>query len=526
MNLRRWLKWALGLGAAAALVAIIAGKLYFGSASELEQWIGRQVVAIVNTFLVPQLSFTDLDYTAPTAVSLKKAALTAPDGTKVLDLDGFDFSLAETPSLDKPIVVEKIAIERGRINLIRDEKSGGLRGLSPIIKSSDTSAPIRADGQSPAVFRLSDVLHLRLVDLRDVGVRYDPGGGRPPMQIDGITTQLKLDPGGAAAEAGWYKFDFTIDRGTNLHLILRGRINLDTGIAELDEGRITLQVGPQSLSTLPSDLQAILKEYDAQGELDIRLRGRIPLSDPLSGNVSMQVALKNFRLVLAPRRLIIDSLTMDVAMAERKVELKSLAARLLKGDLTAQARVDLAATDRPAVAQWTIKDLDLAEWRSDSATSDQGLKGRVSSSGKVEASLARLPASLSGAGDMHIRDGRLVGLPLISALADVMKINIPSVMAPADKADATFKFTPPGVRIERLDIVTGLLAARGDGLVRYDGTLDLRVSAGPLEKLQSLLGKAGDLLSLVTDKLVTYKVEGRLGNPTVRIMVLDQKLGG
>ena len=114
---------------------------------------------------------------------------------------------------------------------------------------------------------------------------------------------------------------------------------------------------------------------------------------------------------------------------------------------------------------------------------------------------------------------------MISALVDLMKIKVPASLTPADKADATFKFTPPGVRIERLDVITGLLAARGDGIVRYDATLDMRLNAGPLERLQSLVGKAGDLLSLVTDRLVAYKVEGPMGNPTVRVMVLEQKLG-
>lgn len=527
MTIRRWIKWAAGGCAAAVLAAIIVGKLYFGSSQELERWIGRQIVAIVNVFLVPKLSYSDLDYTAPAAVSMKKVALTSPDGVKVLDLEGFEIALAETPGMDKPIVFEKVVIDRGRINLIRDEKTGGLRGFSPIVKSTDVAAPIRTEGESdPAKeFRLSDVLRLRLVDLRDVGVRYEPGGGEPPMQIDGITTQLKIDPGGAANDAGWYRLDFTVDRGANLHLGVRGRVNFDTGIIELEEGRMTLRVGPESLSSLPSAMQTLLKQHNARGELDLRVSGRVPFLNPLDAKVSLHLEVKDFRIVFAPRRLTIDSLTMDVAMAERKVELKSFAARMLKGEVSAQARVDLAAAEMPATARWTLKDLDLAEWRTDSGDSQQGIKGRVSSIGSVQAALSRLPDSLSGSGDVHLREGRLVGLPVISALVDLMKIKVPASMTPSDKADATFKFTAPGIRIERIDIVTGLLAARGEGIIRYDATLDMRVNAGPVERLQSLLGKAGDLLSRVTDRLVAYQVEGPMGNPSVRVVVLEQKLG-
>jgi hypothetical protein len=522
------MKWAALSCTALAVAGLVAAKLHFGSAKELEKWIGRQIVAIVNTFLVPQLSFGDLEYTAPANVSMNQVALTASDGTRVLELSGFAIVLAETPAVDKPVVIEKVAIDRGRINLIRDEESGSLRGLSPIVKSTDVSEPIRTGGESTpdSEFRLSDVLRLRLIDLRDIGVRYEPGGGRPPMQIDGITTQLKIDPGGTAGESGWYTLDFTIDRGPNLHLGLRGRLNLDTSIAELDEGRITLRVGPDSLSSLPSELQAILKQYDAQGEMDLRISGCVPFSDALDAEAALHLELRDFQLVLGPRRLDIESLTMDLAMAKRSVELKSLAARLLKGEISATARVDLTGADLPATMTWTIKDLDLAAWRAASGDSGEGITGLISSAGSAQAALARLPASLSGSGEIHLREGRLMGLPLITALVDLMKIKIPEALSPADTIDATFTFTSPGVRIDRLDVLTALLAARGDGMINYDATLDMRLNAGPLEKLQSLLGKAGDLLGQLTDKLVAYKVEGRLGEPTVRMMILDQKLGG
>src|SRR6185503_2365192 len=106
-----------------------------------------------------------------------------------------------------------------------------------------------------------------------------------------------------------------------------------------------------------------------------RISGRVPFSDPLAAQGSLHLELRNFRLVVGPRRLTIESLTMNVVMAERTVELKSLAGRLLKGEISAQARVDLGATDLPATVKWTIKDLDLAEWRPDSGDSEQSLKG-------------------------------------------------------------------------------------------------------------------------------------------------------
>lgn len=528
MNIR---KWGIRIGVSVAVLGIAAAvsvKLYFGSSEELEKWIGRQIVGIVNTFLVPQLSFTDLKYSAPASVDMTGVALTAPDGTKVLELEGFDIALAEAPSLGRPVVIERVVIDRGTVNLIRDETSGGLRGLSPIAKTADVNAPIQpgdtAEKSEP--FRLSDVLRLRLIDLRDVGLRYDPGGGKPPMKIDGISTQLKIDPGGAGGEAGWYNLDFKIARGQIFQLGVRGRLNLDTRLAEVEECRLAVRVGPESISSLPSELQEILKRYEAGGELDLRVSGRVPLSDPTAGMVSLRAELKGFGLTLGKQRIVVDSLVAECGLADRKAELKSLVCRTLKGEIAAKARVDLAAASLPATLEWTIKELEIGELHKDAAASQQDVVGKLSSAGTAQAALSALPGSLVGSGGVNLRDARLVGLPLVSGLVDLLKIKLPTAIAATDKADVAFTFTAPGVRISRMDIITTLVAARGEGLVGYDGRLDMRLNAGPIEKLESLLGKAGELLGKLTDKLVAYKVDGVVGAPIIRVMVLEQKLGG
>lgn len=59
---------------------------------------------------------------------------------------------------------------------------------------------------------------------------------------------------------------------------------------------------------------------------------------------------------------------------------------------------------------------------------------------------------------------------------------------------------------------TPAIAARAKGKIGFDQQLDLAVNAGPVEKMQSLLGKAGKVgkllgdITKVTDKLVTYRV--------------------
>ncbi len=58
----------------------------------------------------------------------------------------------------------------------------------------------------------------------------------------------------------------------------------------------------------------------------------------------------------------------------------------------------------------------------------------------------------------------------------------------------------------------------------YTGDLDLKMNAGPLEKLQSMLGKVGDIFGKITDGLVTYRIRGTLGDPKVNVQPLG--IGG
>jgi hypothetical protein len=86
--------------------------------------------------------------------------------------------------------------------------------------------------------------------------------------------------------------------------------------------------------------------------------------------------------------------------------------------------------------------------------------------------------------------------------------------------DLEFDLQGEGVRINRSKIVTSLALIRGTGLIGYDGTLDLLVSAGPMEKIKDKLGKVGDLLKDLGDRLAQYSVKGTIDKPKVGVRAL------
>jgi hypothetical protein len=192
----------------------------------------------------------------------------------------------------------------------------------------------------------------------------------------------------------------------------------------------------------------------------------------------------------------------------------------MDGRLTAHGSADLSDAARiPAQAVWTLTDVNLQRAARNENIS---IAGNLTSRGDVQADLLQLPASLHGKGDARVKNGRLLVIPVLSELASAMKLDISRIgAAPLDhRADAEFTIRGDGIHVTKSEIVTTLLAARGTGRIGYDMTLDMNVNAGPLEKLQSLLGEAGNLFARLTDKLVTYHVTGTLESPQVRVDVL------
>lgn len=491
-----------------------------GQRGQLDDWIGRQIVGIVGTYLVPTISFEALDYQAPGRVTLTGVAFTAPDGTRVLELETFGLELAEVPRIGAPIVIERVLIERGRINLIRDAGGDGFKGLVPMTRARPGAEP----DEAPEQFRLSRVLRLREVRLSDIAVRYEPGGDLPPMVLEGLSAELLVEPETTSEEAGWYEADLQFGHGSLMALTLPGRINLDTMVVQVSDGSMDVEVGPATIGALPPELQALVTAYEAKGRLAATMSGSVPLTDWPSGHFDARIELDQFGISAGAYRLPIDRLDCTVSLTAGVVEVRDLRAELLGGQVAGQASLSVREAARPMTARWSAEQLDLqALMRTAEGEGASALAGRLSSTGTVRCALSRPRESIDGSGEARIRDGRLVRLPGLTALAD--RLNLPgnplrSTIA-NHRADFVFELEPAGVRITESSVVANTLAARGTGLVGYDGTLDLQVNAGPLERVQAMLGRVGEALGRVTDQVMTYHIGGTVGEPKVGVSVLN-----
>ena len=90
---------------------------------------------------------------------------------------------------------------------------------------------------------------------------------------------------------------------------------------------------------------------------------------------------------------------------------------------------------------------------------------------------------------------------------------------PSDTADMAFTFEGDRVNFSKVFVVTPVAALRGHGDIYFDTHMDMLFNAGPLEKIESMLGQVGDFLGKMTDEVSAYTLTGTLGEPKVGVKV-------
>jgi hypothetical protein len=88
----------------------------------------------------------------------------------------------------------------------------------------------------------------------------------------------------------------------------------------------------------------------------------------------------------------------------------------------------------------------------------------------------------------------------------------------SDRATVVFDLCGAGARCDQMTYVGALFAARGRGTVSFAQALDLVVNAGPLEKMQTVIGgRVGRVFGRVTDALANYRVTGTVQQPRMAV---------
>lgn len=492
------------LAAGAALLVFY--KIHRAGGSELETWIGRQVVGIFEAHLTPRVGFRSLDYRAPYTVVVEDLTLTA-ENRPIASVRRLLLELGEVPKLNQPIRIARVEMDDPKLQFLRDPARGFI-GWTDFVRPA-----VRADlNAAPAGQRLSDVLVLQHVEIRNGEVVYAVLDGSDPMTLPGITLSLEIPR--PAREPGWHEVKGTFRRDPIFTVDVDGRLNIDSMLADVRFLRMAAVLGPEQYGTLPPPVQKVLREREIKGRLVAQLSGQVPLAEPLRSQIKLDLDLTDASMVSGNSVLPVQKFSLRSTMANAAIS-AVYEASLLRGTIRGDGSLGIYQP-QPLQVTWNVENIEMADTLRSMRQGEPEYAGRIRSQGRFVAMLADLPASISGAGTLNIDRGKLVNLPLIKELvAVVAKVRLGVPLPMRDTADVAFEFRPDHVYLNRMEIVSALVAVRGKGQIFYDRRLNLDVQAGVMEKLQGNLGRIGDLLGAL--KLVNYKVTGVIGDAKVSI---------
>ncbi len=501
----------LAASAAVLLVSAITGIVVITGrtgTTAIEQWIGTQLVGILESYTTTTADFATLDYQAPGTVIVTGMTLSS-GSQEMVAADRLLLQLAEPPRPGTPIQIKRIELDAPRLNFVRAE-GGGFVGWSGFVRSQAVADPDSVQRDR----RLSEVLVLRHVEIRNGQMVYDAADGTAPMVLSGITTKLDTipDPG----DPGWYNFDGKLSRAPVFDTEIDARINLDTSQLDIERLTLSIKLDEGQYEVFPPQIQTALRNHEVRGDLAIQMQSAIPLKQWQKGTMNLNVSLEDARVAIGENVLPVESVTLSGVLADSSFNI-DLDARLLGGKLEVDATTALSNV-HPMDLTWNVNEIKIERTIRELAGKPPSYAGTVRSKGRLGADLMSWPNAVDGGGTINIEDGRLVMLPGMNDLLRLVGGGDKKKKASAkDHADFTFKFQPGGIHITEGKLVSGYLAARVRGGIDFAGQLDLEVNAGPLEKVQSMLGKAGALFGKLTDKIITYRVQGPIAKPEVSV---------
>jgi hypothetical protein len=175
----------------------------------------------------------------------------------------------------------------------------------------------------------------------------------------------------------------------------------------------------------------------------------------------------------------------------------------------------------PTVVKWNMTDIRLGQMMREEHQKQGVLRGRTSGSGTVQAAALAPDKTLAGSGQVQIREGRLMTLPVLGKIQDtVMAIPGQKMLEDRDSADVEFTLMPERVVLDSAEVASPLMRVRGDGSIYFDQRLDLLVTTRLLGKVGGLFGDVSEAIGKIGDKLATYHVGGTIDKPKVSVKPL------
>jgi hypothetical protein len=471
-------------------------------------WLFQFIMTASGDLIGPQIHFTNLRYEFPFTVVLQAPEL-VDEGESFVMARRMQITLDHIPISGQPIQFSEVRFIRPMIRLIWKD-DGTLVGLNnKFIKSIDGEQYTKSFSTVP-----SDFLRIHTIEIQRGSVQFEPFEGSP-IAINDITTILDAQP--EASGAGQYSISMTVDREPALVSTLQAMLDIDNAMLDIHSFHAEMKVTPETAEELPPDLKRLFDEYQVAGDMRLHAEGQLPFTSVDDIDLAIDVQLEEGSAVFSGYRVPIQRLLGDFRIADRVIDLESMVVTLVEsGHLSMSGHLHMD-DGMPFDVFLDMERVSLASIVEQINPDLPGYSGIIGLQGSIESQVDDVVGHLSGQGVMSLSDGDLFNVPIVYGLEESVLdgSSHSGEQWPVGQDRGSMEFVLNSQRIELDDIVFegDLLGIRGSGEIGYDGGINFRFNAGPLEKLQMQMGVIGDVFGFLTDRLVTYQVTGTWNDP-------------
>ena len=535
-------------------------------AKRLEPYIRSELTGIIGEYLKPEVTIESINYQWPLTVVAGGVRMTAkvPGTDRTVDIvsvDKMKIVLDRIPKAGEPLVFRDFTLNAPNI-ILHATKSGELVGWDDLLKETGE----QSDGR-----KASEIFAIDQISVTGFGLEYSLEGVEDNMTLDEL--DFTLDNRGKSGDQtvklpqgpGWYAVNTILERPGLFSIDLAAGLNIDNLDTEIEKLKIDLQVNEKARSFLPPQIQSFCERHQIESHLDITARAKLNLLDIDQSDVTAQLEFGPSHVAVGDKVLNIESATSDLVYKDSTLSITPMKISTLGGTITGSTTI-MAANSKPIPAAKAaplttmssedaenlakvanlVPEATAAKIEEVASSLDFNLQldidklkmqeiHRLQETGKQEEGLvngkvdihtnlgAFLPA-MTGKGEINITDGRFEMNALLKALAGIMKVVVLD-FGGKDSLEGTFTIGDQRVTFSSFKALIGPIGARGRGWIAFDETLQLKVNAGPIERMQESLGFIGGIFGALTDTLLDYIISGTLQDPKVRIAPLGIDFG-
>lgn len=465
-----------------------------------------KLMVVLDQQFGPLFEVRRLEYLPPRTLIVHDLRL-VDEGTTFVHIPRGTIELERFPRTNEPLLFSTIELDRPRVSILKRE-DGSILGFD---RFTTGDVDEREDDEASAP-DFSEILAIRRIGIVNGHFTLDLGK-RGPLEIDRLSFDILNDPD--SGDPGLYQIDTRVLRKPILDLELAASCDLDASIATVDSLRLEINLGDIAGAGLPDSLQKVIASRGIGGTLFFQCAGTVPLTAVKESDLDFELTQENTTMTFGEFGLDTPLIDLDGSLSQGVLTLDPLIIAVGGGTIAGDARMPLDGrthgrvnVDASGVRLETFSNLPEGETPS--------FGGRLDINGHADFVLARPRATLDGELHLEYIDGRLGGDSLIVSL--VRQVTGESVFQQESiRGSGDVELHHDRLELSNTVVVTSLAAGTGQGDIFFNGDVDLRCNAGPLERATLAIGIIGDVIRGISDKFVTYRVRGTLDEPEITV---------